>query len=168
MSGEVVRLIHGRERVVVAFRLAEPALARLRTVVGPDTRLVDLRDSDGHEGLVLAPPASPQLLGRLRNAFPDARIMVVELTDPEAGIRQGGPVTRAMDAGADAYVMARSLDQLAELVDRAVVAGPVDIPVTAALKAGVDDDLATLLEEALARRQQARAGRSEEGPANRR
>ena len=162
-----MRVIHGPGRVVVAFRLSRSASDRLQATLGPDIQLVDVRHSDGHERLVLAPPASPQLLGRLSSAFPDALIMVVELTDLEAGIRQEGPVTRSIDAGADTYVVARSLDQLAELVSQAigVVAEP---PVLAELTAQAEDDLAVLLEEALARREAAKAaetGRSGPGPA---
>lgn len=151
-------MIHGPGRVVVAFRLSRRATERLQAVLGADIQLVDVRDSDGHERLVLAPPASPQLLGKLKSAFPDALVMVVELTDVEEGIRQGGPVTRSIDGGADTYVVARSLDQLAEMVSQAVGTG-TDSPAPAALSAQAEDDLAVLLEEVLARHQPARAER---------
>jgi hypothetical protein len=156
MTGQVVRMIHGPDRAVIAFRLSRRASEQLQNALGPDTRLVDLRESDGHERLVLAPPASPQLLGKLKRAFPDALVMVVELTDIEAGIRQGGPVTRSLDGGADTYAVARSLDQLAEMVSQAMAA-PAQAPVAAELSAQAEDDLAVLLEEVLARREAARA-----------
>jgi hypothetical protein len=80
-------------------------------LVGGGFRIIDIREADGHE----RPSASPQLLGKLPAAFPDARVLVVELTDLEHDVRLGGPVTRALDAGADTYLVARSLEQLAEL-----------------------------------------------------
>lgn len=147
-------MIHGPGRVVVAFRLSRASTERLRTTLGPDTQLVDLHESDGHERLVLAPPASPQLLGKLRQVYPDAQIMVVELTDSEAGLRRGGPVTRSMDAGADSYVVARSLEQLAGMVNAAVTSPTSSIAavIQAELTAHAEDDLAVLLEEVVARR----------------
>ena len=160
-------MIHGPGRVVVGFRLSRTATEQLQEALGPDARLVDLRDSDGHERLVLAPPASPQLLAKLKQAFPDALVMVVELTDLEAGIRQGGPVMRSLDGGADTYVVARSLDQLAQLVGQALTA-PAEGPVVAQLGEQTDDDLAVLLEEVLARREAARSAhpihRAGDGP----
>ena len=157
MSG-IVRMIHGPDRVVLAFRLSRPATEHLQATLGAGARLVDLRESDGHERLVLAPPASPQLLGKLKAAFPGALVMVVELTDIEAGIRRGGPVTRSLDGGADTYVVARSLDQLAEMVTQAV-ATPNQAPLVAQLSAQTEDELAALLEEVLARREAVRVSR---------
>jgi hypothetical protein len=156
MAGQVVRMLHNPGRVVLAFRLSRRATEQVQEALGPDTRLVDLRETDGHERLVLAPPASPQLLGQLKRAFPDALVMVVELTDIEAGIRRGGPVTRSLDGGADTYVVARSLNQLAEMVSQAMAA-PTEAPIAAQLSAQAEDDLAVRLEEVLARREAARA-----------
>lgn len=105
----------------------------------------------GHEGLVSAPSASPQLLGKLQVAFPDARIVVVELTDLEHDVHLGGPVTRALDAGADTYLVARSLEELAAVLrspgaDEGVVPTPVE------LRTASEQRLMAQLDDLIARR----------------
>lgn len=147
MPGEVIRVLHDRRRVVAAFRLSDAAVAHLESLVGGGCQIVDIRDADGRERLVLAPPASPQVLGKLRAAFPDARVVMVELTDTEHDVRLGGPVTRALDAGADAYFVAGSLEALAGLLrspeaGEAVASPPAELPVASEQKLMADlDDL---------------------------
>jgi hypothetical protein len=128
--------------------LSRPVVAHLETLVGEGCQIIDIRQADGHERLVLAPSASPQLLGKLHAAFPDARVVVVELTDLEHDVRLGGPVTRALNAGADAYLVARSLEELAALMrnpdtDDVVVSTPAELPTTATEQGLIDqlDDL---------------------------
>jgi hypothetical protein len=126
MSGVVVRLGAGRHRVVTAFRLPQSARTRLRELLGGgEIDLIDIRDADGTEDLVVMPSASRQLIRKLSSAFPNARVVVMELEDVEHGIRLGGPVTRAQEAGADGYYVAGSLEQFAALIAR-ISDAPVD------------------------------------------
>jgi hypothetical protein len=103
---------------VLTFPLPGPALDRLVEAVGGSVELVDVRESDGSEDLVVAPSVSRQLIGKLRRAFPQATVVLVELEDGELGVDLGGPVTRALDARADGYLLARSVDELAHVLDR--------------------------------------------------
>lgn len=89
------------------------AKAVLRRTVGEDVRIVDIRVADGSEELVVSPPVSRQLIDKLKRAFPLARLLVVELDDPAFGLSFGGPVARTLDAGADGYCVASSIEQLA-------------------------------------------------------
>jgi hypothetical protein len=159
MAGEVVRVLHDRRRVVAAFRLSRPVVAHLETLVGGGCQVIDIREADGHERLVLAPPASLQLLGKLHAAFPDARVLVVELTDLEHDVRLAGPVTRALDAGADAYLVARSLEELAALmrnpdVDDVVISTPAELPTA------TEQGLMAQLDDLIARRARSESNRN--------
>jgi hypothetical protein len=100
-----------RPTVVAALPLKAPARARLTQLLG--TQVLDLREAGDHADLVLAPSSSPQLLGRLQDRFPGARIVVVEITDDEFSVNLSGPVQRLLRGGADGYVTASSLDELA-------------------------------------------------------
>jgi hypothetical protein len=142
-------VLDDRRRVVAAFRLSRPVIAHLETLVGGGCQVIDIREADGHERLVLAPSTSPQLLGKLHAAFPEARVVVVELTDLEHDVRLGGPVTKALDAGADAYLVARSLEELAALMrnpdtHEVVISTPAELPTATEqrLMAQLDDLIA--------------------------
>lgn len=150
MPGEVVRVLHDRRRVVAAFPLPDEVVARLETLIGGDCQIIDIRDADGHEHLVLTPSASPQLLGQLHVAFPDARVLLVELTDLEHEVHFGGPVTGALDAGADAYLVARSLEELAGLLRRPE-AGEAVVPAAAQLPAPGEQRVTAALEDLINR-----------------
>lgn len=69
---------------------------------------------------MLVPFTSRQLIGKISTAFPRAVVLVVEVEDPSYGLTLGGHVMRSLDAGADGYYVARSLDQLAGVVDHAL------------------------------------------------
>jgi hypothetical protein len=103
---------------VLTFPLPAPAVDRLVGAVGASVELVDVRESDGSEDVVVAPSVSRQLIGKLRRAFPHATVLLVELEDGDTGVDFGGPVTRALDAGADGYVVARSIVELAHLLEQ--------------------------------------------------
>jgi hypothetical protein len=105
-------MIDHRPTVVCAIPLDAEAMGRLATKLG-DVHLVDVRDVIDDAAAVLAPPCSPQTLGRLQSMYPSAKVVVVELEDVEHGIELGGPVTRLLDAGAQGYLTASSLDDLA-------------------------------------------------------
>lgn len=64
-----------------------------------------------------SPVVSPQLIGGLKNTFPQARLVLCEL-DFVLGISHTGPVQEAIDADADSYCIAPSLAALAEFVTR--------------------------------------------------
>jgi hypothetical protein len=89
------------------------AKAVLRRTIGEDVRTVDIRVATGDEEIVVSPPVSRQLIDKLKAAFPRARLLVVELDDPAFGLSFGGPVARNLDAGADGYCVASSIEQLA-------------------------------------------------------
>ncbi len=64
--------------------------------------------------LVLTPSCSPQLIGALKRKYDGARVVVVELDDWDFDISIPGPVKRLLDSGVDAYVLADSIDELAQ------------------------------------------------------
>ena len=105
----------GRPVIITAFPLKEAARDRLAVQLG-DAEVLDIRDVVVEADLVLAPSCSPQVVGALKSAYPTARIIVVELEDWEYGVNFAGPVKRLLKAGADAYLMADSIDHLADQI----------------------------------------------------
>lgn len=153
---DVVALVVGRPRrqVVVTFPLSAGAARHLSDRLGEGFDLVDIRVSVGDEDVVLMPPSSRQLTGKLRAAFPDAALLAVEVEDTVHGVSLGGQVLRTLDAGADGYFVARSMDELASIVDQA--AEPIDgaeASAPVALTAGEADELSDLLDALLVERQ---------------
>ena len=105
--------------VVTALPLKPEARRQLAALLG-DVNVVDICEREASSNstnqidAVIAPVCSPQMIGRLKAMFPEARIIVVELEDWEFGVDAGGPVTRLRNAGADAYLAAGSLQSLAD------------------------------------------------------
>jgi hypothetical protein len=100
-----------RVTVVTALPLKRAARTRLAELL--DARVVDVRDPIDHADLVITPSCSPQLIGVLKRKYPGARVYVVELDDWDFGIAFHGPVKRILRGGADAYVLADSIEELA-------------------------------------------------------
>lgn len=142
-----------RRRVVVTFALPANAREVLSERLGTGFDLVDIRVSEGDEDIVLVASSSRQLTGKLRAAFPEAALVVVELEDLARGINLGGQVLRTLDAGADGYFVARSLDELASIVDRAACRiGIAASTESAALTSGGADELSEVLDALLVQR----------------
>jgi len=106
-----VEVLRNRVTVVTALPLKRTARARLAELLG--ARVVDVRDPVDRADVVLTPSCSPQLIGAMQRKYPGARIIVVELDDWAFGYEVSGPVKRILRAGADAYVLADSIDELA-------------------------------------------------------
>lgn len=104
-----------RRPVVVVTALPLKARARdaLAAALGPGHVVADIRDDDGGADVVVAPPCSPQALAALARTFPRARLVVAEVEDEALGVDLAGPVTRILDGGAEGYLIARSIDDLA-------------------------------------------------------
>lgn len=152
-----------RRRVVVGFAFPDAASDRLAALLGSDFELVDVREAAGDEEIVLVPSSSHQLTGKMRAAFPDAALLVVEVEDLERGVGLGGQVLRTLDAGADGYFVARSVDQLAAIVGEASTATPRDgVAAPAALLAGVTDELADIVDALIVERQNRTAAATSE------
>lgn len=109
-----VEVVSGRRTIVTALPLKRRARERLAELTA--ARVVDVRDPVDRADLVLTPPCSPQLVGLLKAKYEGARVVVVELDDWEFDIDLPGPVKRILQAGADAYVLADSLDDLARKI----------------------------------------------------
>jgi hypothetical protein len=77
---------------------------------------VDVRDPVDHVDLVLTPACSPQLIAGLKRKYDGARVIVVELDDWDFDISTRGPVKRILRGGADAYVLADSMEELARKI----------------------------------------------------
>ena len=147
-----------RRRVVLSFTLPADARQLLAERLGSDDDLVDIQVSEGDEDIVMVPSSSRQLTGKLRAAFPDAALFVVELEDLARGVELRGQVLRTLDAGADGYVVARSVDELASIVDQASGRiGRADAAGPAALAAGAPEELSEVLDALLVQRQNRRA-----------
>jgi hypothetical protein len=108
---EPVQVVPARRTVVTALPLTASARERLARLL--DARVIDIRTECVDADLVLSPSSSPQLIGKLKARYPSARIIVAELEDWEFDIDLTGPVTRLLRGGADGYVVADSLDDLA-------------------------------------------------------
>lgn len=151
-----VEVLAKRMTFVAALPLTPAARDRLARLL--DARVVDVRDPVDHVDVVLAPAGSPQLIGMLRRTYGDARIIVVELDDEDLDIELSGPVKRILRGGADGYVLADSVDELATKIGpRPGPEEPVPDLVEARelpASAGVDDLIAVLLRETIARSDQ--------------
>jgi DNA-binding NarL/FixJ family response regulator len=143
-----------RRRVVVTFTLPAEARRLLSEVLGTGFDLVDIKLSEGDEDIVLVASSSRQLTGKLRAAFPDAALLVVEMEDIARGVELGGQVLRTLDAGADGYFVARSVDELASIVGQASGRiGSASATEPAALTSGASDELGDVLDALLVQRQ---------------
>lgn len=133
--------------LVVAFPLGDDAVAVLADRLGSGFAVRDIRAEGPPPDIVLAPPGSPQLIARLKHRFPEAVVVITELEDVARGVRLGGPVSRVLDAGADAYYVARSTQALGSFLgalprsDRAGALAAQDQPVALGTAAEVDDVL---------------------------
>ena len=99
--------------VATAMRLSEAARRRLSDEFGDDYIVVDIQDAPASTDVLLTHPVSPQLLGILRQQFPNARVLITEIEDEELGVRYAGPVSRLLDAGAAAYLPPRPIAEVA-------------------------------------------------------
>ncbi len=112
-----------RRQLVVAFPLGADAVAVLAERLGGDFALRDIRAEGPAADIVLAPPCSPQAIGHLKGQYPGAALVIVELDDLLRNVRLGGPVSRSLDAGADAYYVAPSTEALGEFLSALPLAG---------------------------------------------
>jgi hypothetical protein len=153
-----IELVDQRPTVVCAVALKKGARRKLAEMLG-EVDLIDIRESVASADVVLVPSCSPQTIAGLKNAYPTARIVVVELEDWDNDIDFGGPVTRLRQAGADAYLTADSLQDLAHQLTTAEPAAPRPLIETAAAhelaQASIDDIVLTRLQELLQRREAA-------------
>jgi DNA-binding NarL/FixJ family response regulator len=104
--------------VATAMELSVSARDRLAEQFGEGFLVLDLHEAPSSADVLLVPPISPQLLGALRAQFPSARVLVAEIEDEELGVHCAGPVTRMLEAGADAYLPPRPVDEVARAVQR--------------------------------------------------
>jgi hypothetical protein len=81
-----------------------------------DARVVDVRDPIDRVDVVLTPACSPQLIAALKRKYGVARVIVVELDDRDFDVSLPGPVKRILRGGADAYVLAESMEELARKI----------------------------------------------------
>jgi len=109
--------------VATAMELSRTARDRLAEQFGEGFLVLDLHDAPSSADVLLVPPISPQLLGALRAQFPSARVLVAEIEDEELGVHYAGPVTRMLEAGADAYLPPRPVDEVARAVQRQLTGG---------------------------------------------
>lgn len=99
--------------VATAMRLSDVARRRLSDEFGDDYIVLDMHEAPASTDVLLTHPVSPQLLGILRQQFPNARVLITEIEDEELGVRYSGPVSRLLDAGAAAYLPPRPIAELA-------------------------------------------------------
>jgi len=145
-----VEVVTDRITVVTALPLKRPARERLAELLG--ARVVDIRHTVDAADLVLTPSCSPQLIGALKRKYPGARVVVVELDDWDYRVESRGPVKRILRSGADAYLLADSIEELAGKI--APRSGHVDegdgqaAPLELEHTQSVDDLIAAFLREA--------------------
>lgn len=145
-----IEVVDRRRVVVTALPLKKKARERLEAQLD-GARVVDIRTTVERADLVLAPSCSPQTLAGLKDAYPDARVVVVEIEDWEFGVDLSGPVKRLLDAGADGYLTADSVDDLADQLSPSRPRDDVEPIVTDALPTpSVDDVIVDALRQRLA------------------
>ncbi|MER5741993.1 hypothetical protein ABT097_01810 [Streptomyces sp. NPDC002225] len=110
--------------VATAMELSDTARTALSDRLGPDYIVLDMRSAPRSADVLLVPPVSPQLIGSLRSSFPDARLVVTEIEDPELGVDYQGPVRRLLDAGAELYLPPATLPRLADQLAHALTHPP--------------------------------------------
>lgn len=121
--------------VATAMKLSASARASLSAQLGPDYIVLDMHAAPRTADVVLAPPASPRLIGNLRSMFPKARVIIAEIEDEDLGVSYHGPVRRMLDAGAETYLTSTTIPRLAMQLDHAITQRPQ-----------IADDAAAILE----------------------
>ncbi|MEY9860789.1 hypothetical protein ABH935_006426 [Catenulispora sp. GAS73] len=106
--------------VATAMKLSETTRTSLSAELGADYAVLDIHAAPQTADVLLVPPISACLLGKLRSMFPAAQVVVAEFDDPELGASCRGPVRRLLDSGADAYVASTTVATLARYLDQAV------------------------------------------------
>lgn len=106
--------------VATAMKLSASARTALSAELGTDYIVLDLHAAPTTADVLLAPPASPQLIGSLRSMFPKARVIIVEIEDDVLGVSCHGPVRRMLDAGAETYLTSTTIPRLAKQLDHAI------------------------------------------------
>ncbi len=101
-----------RHRIAVFLR-AYGDMPDLADELGRDYVVLDFHDAPASTDVLLVNPVSPQLLGRLRDRYPRARVIVTEIDDEELGATHAGPVSRLLDAGATAYLPPQDISGVA-------------------------------------------------------
>lgn len=104
--------------VATAMKLSDSARRRLAQELGEAYVVLDLNEAPASTDVLLTHPVSPQLLGALRGMFPQARIIVTEIEDPELGVSYTGAVTRMLSAGAEAYLPPRPIGAVGQELKR--------------------------------------------------
>jgi hypothetical protein len=148
-------VVRGSRRAVVvtAFPLKAPGRAKLAERLG-DVEILDIRDAVFGADLVLAPSCSPQCVAALKGAYPTARIVVVELEDWELNVNIPGPVKRILNAGADAYLLADSIEELAQQLGRqASPPANEDDKLNELSQSSVDDSILASVRDVIGRRE---------------
>lgn len=105
---------HGPVRVVATTMLKADARARLSEQMGPGFVVMDIRKAPRSADIVIAPVISEQTISALKQMFPEARVVLAEVEDWTVDVSFPGPVQRAVNAGADGYVVAGDLAALAD------------------------------------------------------
>ncbi|WP_045074157.1 hypothetical protein [Psychromicrobium lacuslunae] len=106
----------GVKVIATAIPLASAARRRLSDEFGENYIVLDLSKAPASSEVLLIHPVSPQLLGILRQQFPQARVIITEIDDEELGVNYSGPVGRLLEAGADAYLPPQSITEVAAQV----------------------------------------------------
>jgi hypothetical protein len=114
LAGAGVEVLPDRRTIVTALPLKKSARERLARLL--DARVLDVREPFYEPDMVLTPACSPQLIGAMKRKYNGARVVIVELDDWDLDIELNGPVKRLLRAGADAYVLADSLEELASKI----------------------------------------------------
>jgi hypothetical protein len=161
-----VEVIADRRTIVTALPLKKAARERLARLL--DARVLDVRDPFYEPDMVLTPACSPQLIGALKRKYNGARVVIVELDDWDLDIEFNGPVKRLLRAGADAYLLADSLEELANKIGGTGHPQPTEseASTTGELATGstVDDLIAAFLRESIEYSTRAHADTSEPEP----
>ena len=87
--------------VAIGMPMAGDEHARIGAALGPGYRVVDIREAPVDTALVVVGPCSAGAMRMLNRTFPHASLLVME----REASSSGGPVIRALRAGAIAYIV---------------------------------------------------------------
>jgi hypothetical protein len=89
----------GATTVAVGLRMSREQIQALRDALGSGITVEDIRRAARDSEVVLLPPCSPQTIEAVLGYFPEAQVLVVEVSTETAP----GPVSLALAGGASAY-----------------------------------------------------------------
>ena len=100
--------------IAIGMPTSDSERTTLASSLGGGCRVVDIREAPPHTAILVVPPCSAHAINSLMEAYPLARVLVLEGPCPP----RCGPITRLIRAGAFGYAVSETeLGDLAESIN---------------------------------------------------